>query len=435
VIDQVVSQYIEKVKSDVLNDQMQDIPHAYLMQKELPKSVKHYFDQEVENWIIEEEAKFESSDRFDYDMPEVRVKIDQIFDHLKNSATFDLNKFNQLLERAVKLEKDFTVRPQQTMANFLFKDKSTIRTKEVNDTLRYFFVYTYYKEKLTEYFNLKYLQEINIEQFKVLVKEIDDKMFAANMVDESLKMIRVIADFINIGSSNTDIIPLELIISAFKDRGITAFAELFEKVEADGKTELSFTEIEELIRNGISTEEAESPVEDVKVDDIDISSVPAPAVVEEEIDEDDDDDDDDEDEEDIVPAPEAAPTPEPVVETPASAASDKPFVRETVVNEAAANQLANMVGGPKNKGVPLQDLNELIDKKWRKKYIKKLFSKDEAGFVNFISTLNEFSVWKDASLYIEDVFYERDINPYSKEAISFSDMAYNRFFPKDGYVG
>ena len=108
MLENVVDVLIRKVKDQVVTDKnMQEIPLAYLMTRDIPESVKHFFDQEVELWIREEEQKFTSSDRFDYDMPEVRMLIDQIFDFLKQNARFHLNKFNQLLEFAVKLNSLF----------------------------------------------------------------------------------------------------------------------------------------------------------------------------------------------------------------------------------------------------------------------------------------------------------------------------------------
>ena len=71
----------------------------------------------------------------------------------------------------------------------------------------------------------------------------------------------------------------------------------------------------------------------------------------------------------------------------------------------------------------------------RRKIIKRLFKKKEEEFNSFIESLNNESSWKIASKIIDDEFYEREINPYSKEAISLSDIIYLRFFPKDKYVG
>ncbi|MCB0279993.1 MAG: hypothetical protein KDD94_10840, partial [Calditrichaeota bacterium] len=387
-----------------------------------PESIKHYFDQEVENWIIEEEVKFESSDRFDYDKPEVRQHIDQIFDHLKSTATFDINKFNQLLERAIKLEKDFTIRPQWTMTNFFFKDSDKVRTKQINDALRYFFVHDHYKSRLTEYFNLKYLQEINSEQFKVLIKEIDDKIYNANPKDEAANLVKTIVAFVNQGTDDKDKLSVEVLIQAFKDRHNDAMTKLFEDQKKNGKDTLSLDEILKVIQEGGA--ETETKQEEVQLDDIDISDVKAPEVEEEEEDE----EDDIEEEEEEKAAPASEPEPEPAA--PAASASQDPVIDE----DDRARQMAEVLSSNVSSGEPLGDLAELIDRRDRRKFVKKLFKKDENAFNQFITSINALQNWKDASTMIEDEFYNRDINPYSKEALSFSDIAYTRFFPKDNYV-
>ncbi|WP_456442842.1 hypothetical protein, partial [Caldithrix abyssi] len=86
MLEDVMDVFIERIRKKVLaNQKMNEIPLAYLMTLDIPQSIKHFFDQEVELWIREEEEKFTSSDRFDYDLPEVRVLIDRIFDILKQT--------------------------------------------------------------------------------------------------------------------------------------------------------------------------------------------------------------------------------------------------------------------------------------------------------------------------------------------------------------
>ena len=99
MLEEIVDILIKRVKDVVVTDpNMKNIPLAYLITREIPESVKHFFDQEVELWIREEEEKFTSNERFDYDMPEVRMNIDKIFDTLKQNANFHITKFNQLLD-------------------------------------------------------------------------------------------------------------------------------------------------------------------------------------------------------------------------------------------------------------------------------------------------------------------------------------------------
>jgi hypothetical protein len=97
--------------------------------------------------------------------------------------------------------------------------------------------------------------------------------------------------------------------------------------------------------------------------------------------------------------------------------------------------MANFVASQIKSDKPLEDLNTMIIGRTRKKIIKKLFNKNENELLSFVNLVNNQSAWKEASGIIDNEFYERGINPYSKEAIIFSDLIYIRFFPKDRYVG
>ena len=122
MLDQIIDNIIQKIRAEVVQKGMNDIPLTYIFTRNIPDSIKHFFDQEVEIWIREERDKFGSSERFDYEMPEVQMLIDKVFDILKQTATFHINQFNRLLERAIKLQANYLIRPHQTLTQFLFKD-------------------------------------------------------------------------------------------------------------------------------------------------------------------------------------------------------------------------------------------------------------------------------------------------------------------------
>src|SRR5512136_2713386 len=167
MFENLVDALIKKVKTEVVTDpNMKEIPLAYLMRRNIPESIKHFLNQEVELWIRGEEQKFSSSDQFDYDAPQVRMLIDQIFDFLKQNSRFHLNKFNQLVERAIKLEMNYLIEPHRTLSQFIFKNNQIVSTMDVYNTLKYFFRLEYYKNAISDYFNTKYLREISQEQFQ-----------------------------------------------------------------------------------------------------------------------------------------------------------------------------------------------------------------------------------------------------------------------------
>jgi hypothetical protein len=427
MIDKVVSSLIKKTADSVLQPGMNRVPLNYMLGLNIQESIKHFFDQEVETWIMEEDARISNSERFDYDRPEVRMLIDQVFDGIKQSAEFDLPTFHRLLERTIKLEMNFLLKPQQTLTQFIFKDSAIVTTKQVYDTLKYFFRLEYYKDALSEYFNQKYLQEISETQFKELISQIDDKAYNAVGASFALQNLKAILDFINESLDEpTPELPINIIVTALNDRHMSDYADAVLRAESQGSESLNLDELDNLFSTGKTPQELEEEKEAeiqaeeitvtmdigsieeekplVEVADIDVSNVVHP---ETEVEEEEDDDFEEEFEEEDE-------------EVPGKAAK-----------ESAGSQLASVMARNITSDQPLEDLYAMIDRSDYKKFVKRLFKKDEPSFKEFLDELNSYDSWQDASVAIDDEFYNRGINPYAKEAISFSDICYKRFFPKD----
>ena len=253
MLEQIIENIIQKIRAEVVKPSMDQIPLAYIFTRNIPDSVKHFFDQEVEIWLREESEKFSDSDRFNYEAPEIQMLVDKIFDVLKQTATFHPNRFNRLLERSIKLEANYLIRPHQTLTQFLFKDKKVITTIEVYDMLKYFDKFQYYKDALTEYFNLKYLREISQAQFEELIKGIDLQVFSRNPVETTLQTIKTISNFISEGRNGENgHMSVEMLSMILRDRNLSDFAQLVEREGNNGAQSLTLTELEALLRTGQS---------------------------------------------------------------------------------------------------------------------------------------------------------------------------------------
>ncbi len=444
MLDHVKDTFLNRLQKDIVTDpNMQSIPLAYIMQLDIPDSIKHFFDQEVEIWLREEEEKFTSTERFDYDMPQVRMLIDQIFDLLKQNATFHITKFNHLLERAVKLQMNYMLEPHRTLTQFLFKDSPRISTMEVYDTLKYFFRFDYYKTAISDYFNLKYLREISQDQFVSLIEEIDRKTFEENRTDTALGTIKTIMEFLSEAQNETvSSLPTDVLAAIFRDRKLDDMYQLIKKVENQGvRNQLSFDELETLLRDGslpgMEEQEVTEKTEILGFEQVQAIETAAPEISLSEFDVPESTiqlEEEEEPEEEFEPEEEEV-EPEEELTQPEPEAVLTEEEAEPEISEKVANDLADFVAKQISSDSPLEDLHGMIKGRIRKKIIKKLFKKKEDEFVSFVDQLNSLSTWKDASRVIDDEFYERGINPYSKEAIAFSDIIYTRFFPKDKYVG
>lgn len=443
--DSIVEALIKRIRDEVVTDpNMQDVPLAYLMTRDIPQSVQHFFDQEVELWIREEEEKFSSNERFDYDMPDVRMLIDKLFDALKMHANFHITKFNQLLERAVKLEMNYLLAPQRTLTQFIFKDSPIVSTIEVYDTLKYFFRLEYYKNAISEYFNQKYMREISQDQFRDLISQIDEKAFSENRFETTLKTVKSIASFMAeaLGEEITSVSISDL-HTAFEDRKLDTYAKLMDELSAKGEEKISLSDLESVLREesldalatdaapvGEETQIIMTDIEDIEaekpsieVEEIDVGEMIVEAPVEEE-----------EEEEEIEELEEVddETTTVPALETEEQVVEEK---EKTGPAANVASDLADFVATQIKSDEPMQNLNEMFVGRARRKIVKRLFHRKEDEFEQLLDELNGHGSWKTASALIDDTFNEKGINPYSKEALMFSDIVYNRFFPKDKYVG
>jgi hypothetical protein len=453
MLDQIIENIIQKIRKEVVQPGMDHIPLAYIFTRDIPDSIKHFFDQEVELWLREEAQKFTSNERFDYETPEVQMLVDKIFDVLKQTATFHINQFNRLLERAIKLEANYLIRPQQTLTQFLFKDSFVVTTIEVYDMLKYFDKFEYYKDALTEYFNLKYMREISQTQFEELIRGIDEQVYSRNPVETILQTIKTVNNFLNEGRSTpADILSIKSLLIILKDRNLNDYASLLERESRDHKSEITFSELEQILRTGKTLRELEEEEEraatleeiasleeekpEVEVESITVSEeIELPREVEEEeeeeeyeeeeyYEEEEEEVEEEQYEEEVKEEKEAAEEPVTVAEEPEKAAeAEKP-------SASAIDQLADLVSD-KMKGDHLEDLSKIITPKQRKRFVKKIFNKKERQYQEFVNLMNSTPTWKHASNLIDNFFYQQGINPYSKEALELSDMVYNRYFPKD----
>ena len=473
MLEKVIDNIITKITKEVVNPQMNQIPLNYLMTCKIPDSVKHFFDQEVEIWLREESDRFTTNEQFNYDAPEIRVLIDKIFDILKQTATFQGSKFNQLLERAIKLEVNYLLNPHQTLTQFLFKNSPVITTMEVYDMLKYFEKFQYYKDALTDYFNLKYLREISQNQFEELITGIDKQVFSKDPLNTTLQTVKTIVNFMNEGREPSETVPIEILLKAFEDRNLVQYQKLIEAEAQKGVQDISFANLEILLRTGqlegpvvetvapepeisveeiadIETEKPEVTVEDISVE----ATADLPPLEEVTREEEEEEEAEEEEEKEVVevaddreviesyqpPAvTEEVEVPREVTPPPAKEVEEVPqpdaevTPQEAPGNGHAAEQLADVVSD-KIKGKYLEDINNLITPKYQKKFIKKIFKKDDIRYSKFINYLNQLPSWKKASAAIDEMLYQTGINPYSSIAIEFSDMVYNRYFPKDKKV-
>ncbi|MBE0645008.1 MAG: hypothetical protein IH600_13070 [Bacteroidetes bacterium] len=76
------------------------------------------------------------------------------------------------------------------------------------------------------------------------------------------------------------------------------------------------------------------------------------------------------------------------------------------------------------------DLSQLLPVAEKKKYVRRLFNKNEDAFNRAIQVLNGKATWRQASEYIDELFIKFDVDMYSRLAVKFTDDIYKRYANK-----
>lgn len=73
------------------------------------------------------------------------------------------------------------------------------------------------------------------------------------------------------------------------------------------------------------------------------------------------------------------------------------------------------------------DLRQLLPDSDKKKYVRKLFQKNDEAFTHALNVLNGKASWRQASEYIDELFMKFDVDMYSRLAVKFTDDIYKRY--------
>ncbi len=383
-------------------------PLAQLHQCTIPNAIRTFFRTEVQQWLKEEQAQRPLSKRFGAAVPEIASLQQQIDMLLVNRFVFDRDDFLSTLDKAIHFYFNYLLRPEWTLINFLFDRKSTESVQEIMFKLNYCSEYLYYNEILDQYFTQKGLVNIRVDEFRLMLQKIDDRVVQSHNSIELARLTTPIFDFINYGkTTHKDEVVIDALIVFFDDKRLDAIRARLEKEKMlGGLAEISVWQLAtiiEKVRSG--NEDAVIQAEPAPVEET--AEEPAPAPQSE--------------------TPAAAATPE----QPAFAPSDIPGgapsgdPKTDVPKPVKVFDENGVIEKPAKKQLP--DLRRLIDPAEQKRLVKKIFNKNEVDYASAILKLNSMSTWKEAAACLDEIFITNDIDPDSKDAVRFADLVYQRY--------
>lgn len=332
-------------------------------------AIKVYFRADVAN-------KHGSPKRFhtehSADIDNLKSEIDLL---LPSNFTFDKDTFLSLLTDAVHFQFNYLCRPRWTMKEFFFHNSSTLTVPELKQGFNYFSAYDYYPKVLFPYLQKKNITQIDSTTFDDIILRIDKLVLGDATFDDFATLLRPLSDFIRYGrDDDNDAIPEHALTLFFVDKK-------FEHISSYLESTLQRERIEQITIDKLRDYLSDMPVEDT-----------------------------------------------PKKELTDNGTEEQPVIEEPFEEEP---EIEGIIDETNKSTIPPLEL--LIEEDERKRFIRKLFNGDAAYFDVVVQTLNNISSWKEASLYIDEIFLVNGVDPYSTDAVNFTDKVYTRFNQKSMY--
>lgn len=422
IFETEIESILRAVRARTIGEE-ESITLTEVLAADIHPAIKAYFRADVQRMLQDERKEEVRSKKFPYALPEVVRLQSQIDLLLINFYEFNRSEFDGLLDHAVHFQFNYLCRPQWTLLGYMFENR---RRTSANEIIRKFYScidYIYFKEIIKRHIENHGLAEVTYEEFKEFLKKIDHEIVAQHSSLELARLTRPIFSFVQAHlphSMNKTIeegatLPINAAIAFFEDKELEDVkVRLEEERDRHDVSEITIQRMADLIEK-VSTGDEEARVSSKELPELLLFVAP---------------------EESLDQNNGGADQTELLVES----TGDKKVVEEATQEGIATAQqqeespsegeiIFETAGDDvrQTNGAHLVDVHSLFTKSEQKMFVKKIFHKDEVAFRNALDELNKVQTWKEASHFLDQVFIANDIDPFSKDAIRFTDKIQSRY--------
>ena len=411
IFEQEIESIINAVRAKTIGEE-DDVLLKRVLAADIHPALKAYFKAEVQKKLETARAAEARSGNFPYGMPEVASLQKQIDLILVYHYHFTRQEFESLLEESVNFQFNYLCRPQWTLLNFIIGDVRSVQASVVEKKLRYCIDYVYFPELIKRYMVAHGSAGMMYEEFKKLLEKIDDEVVARHSSYELAQMTRALFAFVESGKMTPkdnltqQTLPVNAAIVFFEDKHLDEIRARLEferdKHAVHVLTIAQLADFVEIVRTGdenakaaplnspppsVSEEKNSEPLPQTKPPEMQPREIPVPK------------------HQDI-----------PVKEIPKAV---KPAVKVFGEND---EQYIKATPGKKQHA-----LLSIFTEEEQEKIIKKIFKNDKPAFLAFIMEISLAKEWALAAHSLDALFMNNGIDPFSEDAVFFTDKLYGRF--------
>ncbi len=353
---------------------------------EIPLQLRNMIRVDVEQKLQDELRNNFVNSRFDFSHSEVISLQNRMNSILVLNYSFNRHEYLELVHDAIHLLLNFLMRPQWTLRSFIFDNTTQVSSDAILKALRNFSGYEYLRDLIVRIIQEKNIKMMTIDEFQSLIWKCDREFIRRKDGYQLAQITLPIYDFINYGNRETkSTVATKGLIKLFDDKGMRKVVDRLQIELQRNVNEISFDEL------CILLEDLRKTYDGFEFENT-LQKNPAEIVA-------------------TVPHKEL------------------PVVNITIDESEIVVKNDSMSDQPSAKP-QLPPLEKFFDDEERKRFIKKIFRKNEKDFSDAITDINNMSSWKEASKYVDEIYILNEVDLYSPEATLFTEITYNRFFPK-----
>ena len=362
----------------------------------------------------------------------------------KHNLPIEKKDFEELLDKAIVFNINYIIKPNNTLLKFLFGELETRPAAYLLNRTKYFQFYGYYITNIEDFIAVNSLEVVSCNQVAHLLSEVNrsiyDEISGPNSEAHRMNLVKLLYYFFHDLGENNPInikLPRKILSAYFADKGYT---EIKKKIDSFFSDEIFIQEAVDLMDpevkklqkdsgdNSISDEEIKKIVSKAKTDFINKENA-------------------DKEIEKILKADE--PLEEDITrlnitlireqeaQVPATEKSTL-IIDDDIYSDdllfASKFSSIKPPSEPDSKEKRKQLIQDLFcEASYRKKIIRKIFSKDEDEFTDKVNLILNKKSWDEAATEIDALFSSRKIDFYSDAAVKFVDIFQNHFI-KDSSV-
>lgn len=347
-----------------------------LLQRDLPSFIKNYFISA--SWTLLKSQRpiiWKNNKSFDEnDFTANRAKK-QYIRQLVRSALFSEQQITENIISALKIRFSLIVRPNRYFFRNYKHDGRYDKKKLILDIRRFgesIPALDFYIQELDD-FEVRYIDD---ETFSNIVQKIQNRIYSDKFQKTLLKEIDLLYDFFTFnGTFAGNIISSHFLKEFFSSRGFFDLSKMFKFGERNDGQWLK-KDLVEYIKEVLAI-----PKEVVKIGIEKTKHFVAPKVV----------------------------------------YKDTGYIiqREKIENQPPG---------------PYPQIQEYLSRRDKKRFIKKIWKKDERQFLRFIEKVDKLDRWRDAKQIIDWELERHHVDFYSKEAVRLGDIVFAKYFSKGSFT-